>query len=331
MTLPLAPDLQLPWSTSSGDDRRFNRLLGASLLLLLFAIIGVSLVDVPDIPRAERERLPPQLARVVLEQQELPPPQTIEPPRVEEKPPEPVPPEPAEPTPEQPRPAEPQPRPVDAQPAPATPRTTVEQARETAAQSGLLQHRDELMAMRDLVDTGALENRSLQQGGTQAATTERAMPTSGLTTTSGGINPGQLSRDTGTGGLAGRQTTQVTSELATATQGASGPAGGGGSGSDAGRARSEEEMSRIMDQHKGAVFQIYNRALRQNATLQGRVVMNIIIEPSGQVSDVSIITSELRDAELEAALIRRIRMITFPANTGVIRTTLRQTFDFLPQ
>jgi len=46
---------------------------------------------------------------------------------------------------------------------------------------------------------------------------------------------------------------------------------------------------------------------------------------------VLIVTSELNDPELEAALIRRIRMITFPANTGVTRTTLRQTFDFLPQ
>lgn len=37
------------------------------------------------------------------------------------------------------------------------------------------------------------------------------------------------------------------------------------------------------------------------------------------------------DDTLEAALIRRIRMITFPASANVVRTTLRQTFDFLPQ
>jgi hypothetical protein len=46
---------------------------------------------------------------------------------------------------------------------------------------------------------------------------------------------------------------------------------------------------------------------------------------------VIVVTSELKDPELETALIRRIRMITFPASAVVIRTTLRQTFDFLPQ
>jgi TonB family protein len=317
MTVYLAPKTQLPWSSSQDDDSRFNIGLGIGLAILLVLVIIVSRINVPEIPREEKERIPPQLARVMLEKQELPPPKPVEPPK-EELPPEP---KPEEPKPEEPKP---EPKPIELAPPPRT----VEEAREKAEQSGLMQHKDELMAMRELLDTSSLENQSLSEGGTQAANTERAMPNSGRTSTSGGVNLGELSTNTGTGNLAGRDTTQVTSDLANATQAAAGPGAGSG---ESGRSRSEEEMSRVMDQHKGAIFQIYNRALRQNATLQGRVVMNIVIEPSGQISDVSIVTSELRDPELEAALIRRVRMISFPANSGVIRTTLRQTFDFLPQ
>lgn len=309
-------NLQLPWSSSRANDGRFTRILLISLAVLLILTVAIPLIDVPEMPREEKEKLPPQLARVVLEKQELPPPIPVEPPKVEEKKPE------EKPEEKPPEEKKPEPKPIE-KPEPVK---TVEQARETAKVSGLLQFQDELMDMRDIVDTSTLKSANLAQGDAQAAQVDRSAVTSGVTGTSGGINNAALSRDTGGVALSGRETTQVTSELATATRKAAETGNGEG-----GKSRSEEEMSKVMDQHKGAIFQIYNRALRQNAALQGRVVMNIIIEPSGKITDVVIVTSELKDPELEAALIRRIRMITFPASNVVIRTTLRQTFDFLPQ
>jgi protein TonB len=319
------PNTQLPWSSSVEEDSRFKRLQAIALGLLAVVVLAVSVVTLPELPREEKEKLPPQLARIVLEQQELPVP-VVEPPKVEEKKPEEI-------KPEEPQPAEqlleeklPEPKPVEPRPEPVK---TVEQARATAQASGLLQFQDDFMAMRDVIDTSTIESSAaLSRGEATATQVDRSAVTSGVTTTSGGINNAALSRDTGGVALSGRETTQVTSELASATQQA---AERGSTSGEGGKTRSEEEMSKVMDQHKGAIFQIYNRALRQNAALQGRVVLDIIIEPSGAISDVVIITSELNDAELEAALIRRIRMINFTASATVIRTTLRQTFDFLPQ
>lgn len=324
MAAYFSPDLQLPWSSSGKNDGRFARILLVLFTIFLLLTIVIVLVDLPEIPREEKERLPPQLARIVLEKQELPPPKPVEPPKAEEKIPEEKPEDLPKQEPEQKLPEEkkPEPQPVE-RPQPVK---TVEQARETAKVSGLLQFQDELMDMRDIIDTSTVESSNLALGDAQAAQVDRSAVTSGVTGTSGGINPAALSRDTGGVALSGRETTQVTSELATATRKAAETGSGEG-----GKTRSEEEMSKVMDQHKGAIFQIYNRALRQNAALQGRVVMNIIIEPSGRIADVVIVTSELKDPELEAALIRRIRMISFPVSTSVIRTTLRQTFDFLPQ
>lgn len=316
MAVYFSPNLQLPWSSLAEDDQRYTRIVQVLLALVVALTIVVALIDVPEIPREEKEKLPPQLAQVLLEKQEIPPPKPIEPePKVEEKKPE-------EKKPEEKIPEEKKPEPIE-KPEPVK---TVEQARDKAKVSGLLQMQDELMDMRDMIDTSAVENNNLALGDAAAAQVDRSAVTSGVTGTSGGINPAAYSRDTGGVALSGRETTQVTSELATATRKAAETGTG-----DGGKSRSEEEMSKVMDQHKGAVFLIYKRALRDNAALQGRVVMKIIIEPSGKISDVTIVTSELKDSELEAALIRRIRMITFPASSTVIRTTLRQTFDFLPQ
>lgn len=326
MAATFYPQTQLPWSSSADDDSRFTRILQISLGVLLVCLIIVSLVRVPEMVREEKEKLPPQLARVVLEKQELPVPKPIQPPKVEEKIPD-VKPEEKKVVETLPEP-KPQPQPVVRPERRTEPAKTVEQAREVAKVSGLLQFQDDLREMRDVIDTSAIDSPNLARGEAQAAQVDRSAVTSGVTGASGGINPANLSRDTGGVALSGRETTQVKSELASATRQA---AESGTGNADGGKTRSEEEMSKVMDQHKGAIFQIYNRALRQNAALQGRVVMNIIIEPSGQIADVVIITSELRDAELESALIRRIRMITFPASANVTRTTLRQTFDFLPQ
>jgi TonB family protein len=316
MAVYFSPNLQLPWSSLAEDDQRYTRIVQVLLALVVVLTIVVALINVPEIPREEKEKLPPQLAQVLLEKQEIPPPKPIEPePKVEEKKPE-------EKKPEEKTPEEKKPEPIE-KPEPVK---TVEQARDKAKVSGLLQMQDELMDMRDMIDTSAVENNNLALGDAAAAQVDRSAVTSGVTGTSGGINPAAYSRDTGGVALSGRETTQVTSELATATRKAAETGTG-----DGGKSRSEEEMSKVMDQHKGAVFLIYKRALRDNAALQGRVVMKIIIEPSGKISDVTIVTSELKDSELEAALIRRIRMITFPASSTVIRTTLRQTFDFLPQ
>src|SRR4051812_461815 len=86
--------LQLPWATSA-DSRFFKKILIASLVIFFAIAIPVAIIKLPELTRAEKEELPPQLARVMLEQQELIIPKPEEP-KVEEKKVAP-PPRPAEP------------------------------------------------------------------------------------------------------------------------------------------------------------------------------------------------------------------------------------------
>ena len=313
MAFYLTPNTLLPWSSSAEDDERFKRILKIALIALVVLSIPITLIDVPEQTREEKAKLPPQLARVILEKQELPPPKPVEPPKVEEKKPE-------EPKPE----PEKKPEPVKEKP-PEKP--NVAKARDKAAASGLLQFKDDLMEMRESLDVSAIDSANVARGEATAATVDRSMVTSGVTTASGGINTAALSRDTGGVALSGRETTKVESDLAKSTGTTAADSGGQAQES---AARSEEEIRKVMEQHKGAIFSIYNRALRQNPALQGKVVVKIIIESSGKISDVSIVSSELQDPDLEAKLLQRIRLISFPAS-NVARTTLNYSFDFLPQ
>ena len=321
-----ALNLELPWSSSIDDDKRFNRILLISFVVFLLASVVVTIVNVPEMARTEKEKLPPQLARVVLEKQELPPPKPVEPPKPEEKKPE--------PTPEE-KPVEklPEVKPVEKpkEPVKAPPKATLEKAREQAENSGVMQFKDDLAEMREMMQTSAVETAAttVTNSTGEAAQVDRAMITSGAKVASGGINTAALSRDTGGVALSGRETTKVKSGLAEGTK-KSGQATAGNSNGTGGSARSEEEIRKIMEQHKGAIYSIYNRALRQNAALEGKMVVKIVIDPNGKIVEASLVSSELGDKELEAKILQRIKLISFPAS-NVARTTLNQTFDFLPQ
>jgi len=84
-----------------------------------------------------------------------------------------------------------------------------------------------------------------------------------------------------------------------------------------------------MDKNKAAIFATYNRELRKNPTLEGKVVFKMVIEPNGRVSEASIVSSELDDPALERKLLARVRLINFGAK-DVLQTTLNYAIDFLP-
>ena len=96
------------------------------------------------------------------------------------------------------------------------------------------------------------------------------MITSKVGGSSGGINTANLSRGYGgsAGKLAGHTTTQVSSAVLDAQ--AADKVRRGGSGK---AARSEEEIALVFDRNKGAIFALYNRALREDPTLAGKLVL----------------------------------------------------------
>lgn len=315
---------ELPWSSSRDEDARFNKILSGLAVIFLVLSVVITVLKVPALTRAEKEQLPPQLARVMLQKQELPPPKVVEPPKVEEKKPE-------EKKPEKKIEAV---KPVEKTQTPPSKKEVIDKAKEQA-QAQISTFKDDLMEMREMAQTTMVETASatINDAAAKATQVDRSMINSGQTKGSGGINVGAYaSRDTGVVALSGRETTKVKSGLAEASKKAAGATGNGGGNSDGagGAARSEEDMRKVMEQHKSSIFSIYNRALRDNAALQGKVKFKIVIDPSGQVVEVSIEFSELKEPALEAKLISKLKSISFPS-AAVLRTTFYQTLDFLPQ
>jgi TonB family protein len=100
-------------------------------------------------------------------------------------------------------------------------------------------------------------------------------------------------------------------------------------GGDGKASRSIEEIRLVFERNKGAIYAIYSRALREDPTLQGKIVLELKIAPSGQVLECKIVSSELKDTELERKLLARIRQLDFGAK-DVALMVVTYPIDFLP-
>lgn len=315
----------LPW-TMQKEDERFRLILLVTLLVL--TLLGAMLAWVP-VPPPSREDivLPPRLAKLIVQEKPKPPPppvvEPVEPPpapAVEEKKVE------SKPAPEPPRREPPPEKAAPPEPAPPQP-----SARERAARAGLLALRDELADLRTDTVASALESQPLRKSAAADSTpgdTSRSIITSqAVAGGSGGINTSRLSRDTGGTQLAGRETTRVTTPVGEAAAGGGTEAATGKSGPAP--ARSSEEIQMVFDRNKGTLNAIYNRALRQNPTLAGKVVLKLTIAPDGTLSQCELVSSELNDPDLERKLIARVQLFDFGKKSAA-PTTITYPIDFFP-
>ena len=307
--LTMGPELQLPWESTLEEDARYRKILRNLLSAFAAFAILMPFLPVEEMSRERQEAVPPHLARVILEKKELP--KAI-----------PVPPKPK---PVEKKKAEEKPKPVEkAKPKPKPkPRDRVAEARKAAAVSGVLAFQDSLADMRDSLDVDSLDRTQMSRGESSAARVERSIIAGAAKGGSGGIQTASLSRDTGGPALSGREATKVESTMA-------GDYSGEALGSSASLGgRSDQSIRRIMDKNKGGIFAIYNRALRRDPMLSGKLVFEMEIEPSGAVSGLTLLSSDLHDDSLVKKILARIRMIRFEA-ADVINTRVNYSFDFLP-
>ncbi|HEX5513849.1 MAG TPA: AgmX/PglI C-terminal domain-containing protein, partial [Gammaproteobacteria bacterium] len=295
----------LPWTPVDSEDSRFRRiLLRVAAILLLLSLI-MPFLPVADIVRPPPEEPPKRYVQLLLQPQPVAPPVDI---RAE-----------TAKTPEVAQVPAPQPQPA---PAPA-PRP--ESAREQAQRSGVLAMRNSLESLHDDPSVGKLREGRLSTSGGTAERTERSILTSKVAQGSGGINTSNLSRDTGGGvQLGGRATRIVSSPI-----GDIGPAGGGAGQRNKKASRTDEEIQLVFDRNKSSIFGIYNRALRENAALQGRMVLRLTIAPSGEVTNIGVVSSELGDSELERRLLARIKAFNF-GEKDVDTVTVTYPIHFFP-
>jgi TonB family protein len=317
LDIPYYREYELPWTSSSGQEQKFRRLLATVFAVLFFLGVIWPFLPTPKVDPNAVEEIPPRIAKLLLEQKPPPPP----PPKVKEPEPEPIKDPLKEPEPEKvvekkPEPPKPEPEPIDTQKV----------AREQA-QAALLPFTEDLAA---LADSNVLEKladeRPLTASVGQAARNERSMITSKAGKASGGINTANMSRNTGGSGLAGRTVAKVESPVAAVGQ----PGGGARRTGESGKAsRSREEIELVFDKNKGAIFALYNRALRSDPSLEGKLVLRLTIAPSGEVTFCEVVSSELGDADLEQKLVQRVRLFRFEAK-DVEPITTTKPIDFFP-
>jgi protein TonB len=316
LDLPFYRQYDLPWTTGREQERKFQRLLGIVLLICIALSIVWPFIPVPEPDPFDVEEIPPRLAQLMLEEQPLPPP----PPPPKEEEPEP---EAEEPEPEQVVETEPEPEPEPEQvPEPVVDRAEV--ARQEA-EAALMPFTEDLAALVDK-DLQVADDRPLTASVGEAQRNERSMITSNVGTSSGGINTASMSRNTGGTQIAGRNTTQVDSPVAGIGQPGAGASRQGTSGK---ASRSREEIELVFDRNKGAIFALYNRALRRDPSLEGKLVLRLTIAPDGSVTMCEIVSSELGDEDLERKLVQRVKLFRFEAK-DVEAITTTKPIDFFP-
>ncbi|HET8849011.1 MAG TPA: AgmX/PglI C-terminal domain-containing protein [Marinobacter sp.] len=311
------------------DDRsaafRFRIILG--LIAMVFAVPAILIPGwtLPERERVGMEQVPPRLAKLVERADPMPEPapepeQTPE--ALAEPNPEPLPEVAREPAPEKATP--PAASEVNIPEPPPEPEDIRTKARQTASKSGLFAMKDrlaELTATHDVpverleanVDSDALgqpqpEDKPLEQD---------------LTAGSGGIatvkGPGKEVA------VAGHTVAEVSAPDAPVVTGQS-PASSRSSGAGE---RTMSNIRQVFDAQKSALYALYQRELRQDPTLAGKLTLELIIEPDGSVSDCRVLNSELENAALEQRIALRVRMFNFGA-ADVDTRRVAFPIDFLP-
>ncbi len=296
---------QLPWEMAQEQDDRFRKLAQQFLIAAVVFGLVMPFMPIPEPDPTAVEEVPQRFARLLIDKPKPPPPPVVKP---------------------KPQEVVKQPQKVVQQPKPEP---VVEQrqakAREKAAKAGLLPFAEQLA---DLRDSSAISNvmgdKQLNKAAGAAARVERSVIAARAGKGSGGINTAAMSRNTGGGDLAGRDTTRVASPVAGI--GADGPrvVKGGGAPS-----RSREEIELVFEKNKGAIFALYNRALRKDPTLQGKLVLKLTIASNGAVTDCEVVSSELGDAALERKLVQRVKLFRFE-DKDVATVTTTKPIDFFP-
>lgn len=302
MTMPYQ-DFVLPWESSREEDARFRKILKRVLLALLLLALVFPWLPLPELDRAEKEKVPPMLARIMLEKKQAPPPPAPE---------------------QQPRQKE---KAAEKSVSPAQ-QKKIDKARKKVSKMGVAKFSSELSSLRSSLDVANLKARNTNiSTGAAEKSARNVLGRDSATKSSGGVDSSVMN-GTGSGTqLAGHTSTQVDSPVG---GGGSGAAGGGGSHrSTVAGGRDMESIRRTFEQHKGAIYAIYNRALRSDPGLKGKFVFHIVIQPDGSISSISLKDSQLADNTLETKLLARISLINFGPE-DVAATPVNYKFDFLP-
>ena len=283
----------MPWDNKGENEKRFRKyLLLAFLYSVLFALI-IPYIQLPIPDKDEVVEIPERIATFIKKKQPKPKPKKEIKLAKKKKPAE----------------------------------EEKVKARKKAEKSGLLAFKNNFADLMDDASEAKLgANAKLSKQGSQSKSTARSLVLAQAQSGSGGINSSSLSRDVGgAGGKIGSvKFSRVTSAIGTSAADdrplSSGP----------GPSRTDEEIQIVFDRYKAALYRIYNRELRKNPTLQGKMVLRITILPNGKVSKCKVESTDLDSALLSTKIVERVNRFNFGAKESVPTITILYPIDFLP-
>lgn len=300
----------------SEQDKKFTTILLALFSLYLIVALVVPFLDQVVVPREIKEQVPVQLAKIILKEKKLPPPEK----KVEVK---------EEPKKEKEveKPKE-QPKEKKEPPVPPTLEQRRELAKKQAKTSGLAAMKDELFAMREAFDVVPAASTQLNTNTAAETKVKRKLIAGAVNKQSVGLSAAKTAQIVQSDTLSTRNTQHIrlSKEEVLATNDAivedNLAAANNGQ-------RSEMSIRRTLESHKSRLYARYNRALRKDPFLQGKVLFEIEIQPDGSISKASIKSSELNNPKLERQLLLVLRAISFAKEDVAVMVTI-WAIDFLP-
>ena len=87
------------------------------------------------------------------------------------------------------------------------------------------------------------------------------------------------------------------------------------------RGLSKEDFQKVVKQQIPSLEICYQKALEKKPNIQGRATLQLVVDSKGQVTKVSLVSSKLKDKNLEQCIIQKIKELTFPAPEGTDKVT----------
>jgi hypothetical protein len=332
----------MPWAMDAESEKRFRKtlLIAMTWSLVLGVVIPQISLPLPDRSRTVYE-VPERIAMLVRQAPPVPPPVVVpEKPKEEEKPE----PEKKKPEAEKKKAAKPEEK-VKPKEAPEKIKPTVSEpkvAKKKVTNLGVLAFKSNFSDLMDEVPVAKLgSDARLKKLGKKIpgqARAQRSLVTSQATGgSSGGIANYEVSRNLGTGGKEGGSgygnageigevgTEKVESTLAGLTEETGRPLSDG-----LGAARTDEEIQIVFDRYKATLYRIYNKELRKDPTLRGKLLLRLTIEPGGEVSMCIAESTDLASPELVGMIVDRVKRFNFGQKDDVPKITILYPIDFLP-
>jgi len=317
--LPLALDLELPWTQDEKQEQKFQRILKRILIPLLLLMLAIPWLPVFELSYKEREPME-EVTTVMLEPL---PEEILPPPPIPETPTKSLKSKPVKEVKEEPQPS---PKMVtNEKPQKVKPKQLGENAMEKS--QGLNELSNQLTALRGSLDLARLQKRNVTRS-TQGEVRENKrefLGKDGAVKRSDGIDVDEKLLVSGNPGLATYTSTSVdglglgdapVSTLASHTSYKKGQ-------------RDMESIRRTLERAKSSVHSLYQQALHDHPNLAGKFTFKLVIQPDGSISQLSLLASELDLDELERSILERIRAVNFGAKE-VSPTVVEYKFVFLP-